>query len=265
MTGINDDEIIKFVEENISLFHRKRLESVQALELQKLIQRKNSYLFRAKNITTAEQFVRSIVDAHLSSSEETAFGTFLEELAIFVCGRVFHGHKSSAEGIDLEFGRDGIEYIVSIKSGPNWGNSSQIKKLIDNFNKAKRIRGSGRSTTNIIAVNGCCYGRDNKPEKNENYLKLCGQPFWELISGDDDFYKKIIGPLGHMARERNEEFYVAYNKLINQFTGEFIQSFCPDGNIDWRAIVQLASSKDRYRMAKRQSSTKRLTLEDLGL
>lgn len=47
--------------------------------------------------------------------------------------------KSAAEGVDLEFNKDGKKYLVSIKSGPNWGNSSQIKKMIDNFNKAKNI------------------------------------------------------------------------------------------------------------------------------
>ena len=31
-------------------------------------------------------------------------------------------------GIDLEFDKDGVRYIVTIKSGPNWGNSSQIGK-----------------------------------------------------------------------------------------------------------------------------------------
>ena len=57
-----------------------------------------------------------------------------------MCGRVFDGRKSSAEGIDLEFERDTIYYLVSIKSGPNWGNSGQIKKMVQNFAKARRIQ-----------------------------------------------------------------------------------------------------------------------------
>ena len=32
-----------------------------------------------------------------------------------------------------------IRYIVSIKSGPKWGNSSQIKKMVQNFKQAKRV------------------------------------------------------------------------------------------------------------------------------
>ena len=77
------------------------------------------------------------MEAHLSSQEETIFGGFLEELAIFICAQVYGGQKSSAEGIDLEFIKDGIRYIVSIKSGPNWGNSNQVARLKDNSQKLK--------------------------------------------------------------------------------------------------------------------------------
>ncbi|MFQ5560028.1 MAG: PmeII family type II restriction endonuclease, partial [Nitrospinota bacterium] len=84
-------------------------------------------------MTTAGDFIKTILDAHLSSQEETLFGGFLEGLAIYICNQVYQGNKSSAEGIDLEFEKDSSKYIVSIKSGPHWGNSSQIKKMQDNF------------------------------------------------------------------------------------------------------------------------------------
>jgi len=93
----------------------------------------------------------------------------------FINKTVYNGNKSAAEGIDLEFDADGVKYIVSIKSGPNWGNSSQIKKMKDNFNKAKRILRTSHSTMNIIAVNGCCYGKNTKPDKGE-YQKLGDVP-----------------------------------------------------------------------------------------
>jgi len=83
------------------------------------------------------------------------------------------GRKSTTEGIDLEFERDNVLYIVSIKSGPNWGNSSQIKKMTDFFSRAKKIRGGNLSKSKIIAVNGCCYGKEKYVDKGD-YLKLCG-------------------------------------------------------------------------------------------
>ena len=60
--------------------------------------------------------------------------------------------SSSAEGIDLEFDRDGIRWLVSIKSGPNWGNSSQINKMRDNFKKATRIARTGKSKLDVWMV-----------------------------------------------------------------------------------------------------------------
>ena len=123
MAQITKKEIIEFIEPNIQLFHKRRLDNLTDLQLTKILSRKNPYLFRAKNQTTAQDLVKTILDAHLSSQEEGIFGGFLEELAVFINGRVYSGRKSSSEGIDLEFSKNGINYIISIKSGPNWGNS----------------------------------------------------------------------------------------------------------------------------------------------
>lgn len=243
MKPITQQEITDYVEANIQNFHQRRLENLQKLKLMDVIRRKNPYLFKAKNINTAQNFVKTILDAFLSSQEEGIFGGFLEELAIFICAQVYGGQKSSAEGIDLEFEKDSIRYIVSIKSGPNWGNSSQIAKMRDNFRKAKRILSTNTSSVNVVAVNGCCYGKDRKPNKGD-YWKLCGQQFWEFISGDDNLYTDIIESLGHQAKERNEQFRQEYDKVINKFTFEFIKKFCDsDGNMLWAELVKFNSSR----------------------
>ena len=242
MKPITQQEITDYVEANIQEFHRRRLENLQKLKLMAVVKRKNPYLFKAKNINTAQDFVKTILDAFLSSQEEGIFGGFLEKLAIFISAQVYGGQKSSAEGIDLEFERDSIRYIVSIKSGPNWGNSSQVAKMRDNFRKAKRILSTNTLSANVVAVNGCCYGKDRRPDKGD-YLKLCGQKFWEFISGDDNLYTDIIEPLGHQAKARNEQFMQEYAKVINKFTSEFIRTFCDaDGSIVWEEIVRFNSA-----------------------
>lgn len=241
MKSITPHEIVEYVEANIPRFHQSRLAKLETLKLEDVLKRKNPYLFKAKNITTASDFVKNILDAFLSSSEEGLFGGFLEELAIFVCEQVFSGRKSLVEGIDLEFERNETKYIVSIKSGPNWGNSDQIKKMRENFRKAKRISGGSVYYTNIVAVNGCCYGKESRPNKGD-YLKLCGQQFWSFISGNESLYTEIIEPLGHKAKEKNDQFFNEYSKVVNKFTMEFMQAFCLEGEILWEKIVQFNSS-----------------------
>lgn len=240
------NKLVQYVEENIRNFHDKKLKSLQNIKFERVLKRKNPYLFKAKNVLSAEQLVRSFMDAHLSSHEETIFGEFLEGLAIFINAEIYGGTKSSAEGIDLEFERDSIKYIVSIKSGPNWGNSSQILKMKDHFAKAKRILNTNAAKTNIVAVNGCCYGKDNRPDKGD-YMKLCGQDFWQFISGEEDLYLEIIEPLSHQAKEQNQRFTEEYARLLNVFTSEFSDTFCVDGAIDWSRLVKLNSQSQSIR------------------
>lgn len=55
MKQIDLNEIKEYVEKHISIFHRKRLEYVTTkIELDKILLQKNPYLFRAKNILTAQ-------------------------------------------------------------------------------------------------------------------------------------------------------------------------------------------------------------------
>jgi len=241
MNQLNMSDVMAYVEANIELFHLKRLDRLRDLKLLETLKRKNPYLFKAKNILTVSDLIKVILDAFLSSQEETIFGDFLEGLAIFVCSKTFNGVKSNQEGLDLEFDREGVRYIVEIKSGPNWGNSSQIKRMQDNFAHAKQNFWQTYPESQIIAVNGCCYRRDDKPDKGA-YLKYCGQRFWSLISGDENFYVQIIEPLGHQAKYHNEAFDEAYAQIVNKFTLEFSQEFCVDGKIDWAALVQFNSS-----------------------
>lgn len=233
----------KYVEQNISDFHHKRLQSLESLKLEKILARKNPYLFKAKNSLTSEQIVKSILDAHVSSNEETIFGDWLEGLAIFINECAYNGWKSGIQGIDLEFDKDNRRYIVAIKSGPNWGNNSQIQKMISDFYSAIKTLRTSNSKLNIIAVNGCCYGRENKPDKKGIYFKFCGQDFWKFISGEDDLYLKIIKPLGHKAKIKNEDFEQSYAKVINKFTLEFSKRFCNnEGAIDWIELVKFNSA-----------------------
>lgn len=245
MNNLNLKDVSQYVEENIGTFHQKRISSLDTLKLSKVLKRKNPYLFKAKYVLTAEQIIKGLVDAHISSNEETIFGDWLEGLAIFINEKVYNGWKSGIVGIDLEFDNDSRRYIVNIKSGPNWGNSSQISKMISDFKTAQRTLRTSNSGLNIIAVNGCCYGRDNQPDKGD-YFKYCGQKFWEFISGNTNLYTEIIEPLSYKAKEKNEEFMESYSQMINKFTREFGNKFCDkNGAINWEELVKFNSSSTK--------------------
>jgi hypothetical protein len=247
MEKLSLKDVTQYVKENIGTFHEKRIESINNLKLSSVLRRKNPYLFKAKYVLTSEQIIKGIVDAHISSNEETIFGDWLEGLAIFVNQKVFNGRKSGIPGIDLEFDLDHTRYIVTIKSGPNWGNSRQIKEMKSSFITAIKTLRTSNSKLNVIAVNGCCYGKDNKPDKG-NYYKYCGQQFWEFISGDLEFYTKIIEPLGYRAKEKNDDFIEIYSKMINKFTKEFSNEFCDnDGNIDWNKLLKFNSGMKKVK------------------
>jgi len=234
-------KIRRYVAEHICDFHEARLRVLENLKLDNVLKSKNPYMFKAKNLEKAHDIVSTIVDAFLSSSEETIFGDWMENLAIFISGEVYGGKKSSAHGIDLEFDKDGVHYIVSIKSGPNWANSSQLAKMRNDFKAAAKTLRTSRSNLNVVAVNGICYGRKRNNDQGD-YFRYCGQDFWEFVSGESDLYIEIIEPLAVDARKRNEEFLIEYDKKINIFVADFLKKYSrSDGSVDWEKIVRMNS------------------------
>lgn len=241
---MNKDELLnrveKFISETIDDFHKRRLEKLKNLNLNTVLIRKNPYLYKAKGLEKAFDIVESIVSHYIASQEETIFGEWLESLAIFVCGLSFGGVKSSTQGIDLEFEREGFRYFVSIKSGPNWGNSSQIRAMVRDFESIRR-RLTQKELNRSVFVEGCCYGRCGIRNKGI-YYKYCGKDFWELISGIESFYIDIVEPIGYKAREKNQTYITEYNKLINRLAKEFMADFCEqDGSINWQKLLSFNS------------------------
>lgn len=225
-----------YVSENIFEFHCRRIQTLEDLKLTKLLA-KNPYLFRAKNIRTAPELVPSLLEAFLSSSEEKLFGDFLEGLAVFIASKTSSGHKSSAQGIDLEFFNRGIHYVVSVKSGTRWGNSSQQSKLAEDLRTAVARPKQHKGGANVQPVLGICYGK-TKTSYVRGYLKVVGQNFWFFISENEDLYTDIVDPIWYRAREHNEVFVEEKARVINRFTKQLVDEFCDaSGSIDWEKLV----------------------------
>ena len=252
MKKLNYEKLNQFIASDvIKPFYEIRLQRLASATLADISKRKNPYLFKAKNIETAGDLAKGVLDAFLSSQEETLFGDLMENLAIHVCEEVFNGKKAEEgkyRSVDLIFDRDGKTHIVGIKSGPNWGNSDQVNILKRNLKAAKKLLRAGLGKSHIVSVNGCMYGKDNRPHKvnkdpDLSYYKICGQAFWELISGDDQLYKKIIQPLDKEAKKRDEIFKTLYVKKINEMTKDVVNLFYTKESLDWDKIIDYVSKR----------------------
>ena len=205
------------------------------------MKRKNPYLYRAKAMQSASEIVESVLSAFVSSSEETIFGNcFMEPLAIAACG----GNKALAEGIDIMVTdkKNNTIYAVAVKSGTSVFNADSKKRQEENFNKAAKL--AQQAKARYVPYIGYCYGR-KKPARNgapKIYQEVAGKEFWALLTGDDDFYIKIISYMGTLPEQYVERFKDSYNRASNRLIKEFTNDFCTDdGRIDWEKLVAFNS------------------------
>lgn len=162
-------------------------------------------------------------------------------VAVFVSEEKCGGRKSGITGIDIELEKDGIRYLIAVKSGKAWGNATQHKKLRDNFLTAVRVLRQNSLVGELQPTLGICYGRF-KTVNNGAYLHIGGQSFWTLVSGEPDLYMDIIEPIGYRAKEFNEDFNDKRMYAANRMVRDFTERFClQDGKIDWQKVVTLVS------------------------
>ena len=229
------------VERHVEAFHEARRQRIGRIGVRDLLRKKNPYLFIARGADTPRELARALVDATLSSSEETMFGQTLEDIAIDVCEAAFGGRKSAAPGIDLEFERDGARYLVAIKSGPSWGNSSQVTKMRDDFRRAISVVRQGRRGIDAQAINGCCYGTPNADRGD--YRKVCGAAFWELVSGEPDLYGRLADSLRRASANGHN---AAIEALTERIEDELADGWCDEaGRLDWPRVVAANAARGR--------------------
>jgi hypothetical protein len=113
---------------------------------------------------------------------------------------------------------------------------------------------SSNKVVPTMCIEGCCYGNDNKGYSNSTHEKYCGEKFWTLISGEPTLFVDIVEPLGFKAKEKNEEYYQEYGRMINKFTQEFITEYCDEeGNIDWDKIVRMNATIKKPKERKQKT------------
>ena len=184
--------MVRAVTEYLEEYYGRVIASVDALDLDALVRRKNPYMYYANNIGSAQEFVDTVLSAFVTSSQETFFGNvFFERLVIAVSG----GTKTLAEGSDIEVRTDTDLFVISVKSSKDVFNSDSKKKQIDHFRKLQKV--AAQTGLNYRPMIGYAYTKCWK--KNEDFYKeFVGQDFWEILTGDKEFYLKIVDFMGDM-------------------------------------------------------------------
>jgi len=189
----------------------------------------------------ATEIVTEILQAYMSSSDETIFGdAFFEPIAKLCSG----GNVSPSEGVDVAIETDTVYKAVAVKSGPNIFNSSQAKRQDQEF-KSLRSR-LLKLHKQYDALLGHAYGRRfSDPRDNRIYRIRSGQAFWEELTGDPDFYIKLIYLMRDYPRQHRTDFDIEWAKAINRFEHDFLNNFGnPDGSIDWEKLLRYNSGKE---------------------
>jgi hypothetical protein len=93
------------------------------------------------------------------------------------------------------------------------------------------------------ALLGHGYGRKRaEPTKDRIYRTRSGQAFWQEVTGDPDFYLKLMRLMRDYPAKHRAKYQVERDKAVNRFTREFLEDFATaDGAIDWEKLVTFNS------------------------
>ncbi len=239
-------ELENLIHQSLDNFYKRRLEKLTGLELKDTLRKKNPYLFRAIGIQKASEIVEALLQAYMSSSDETIFGDAFFEPVV----KSF-GVYSSGEGVDVIIETPTVYKAIAVKSGPNIFNSSQAKRMNDEFS-AMRSR-MHKVQKQFDALLGHCYGRKQSPATSKRIYRIsAGQAFWQELTGDSDFYLKLLHFMRDYPVQHRVLFEQEWAKAVNRFEREFLIDFStPDGSKDWDKLLRFNSGSDQPRAPRK--------------
>ena len=239
-TSYDEEAVYTTIGAALTEFYTSLTKTLDTIDVDKILKRKNPYLYRAKGINNASQIVDGILSAYVSSSEETVFGnTFFEPLAVAVSG----GQKAVTEGIDITVDKDNTIYSIAVKSGTSVFNADSRKRQEQNFQSAQKRAQQAKKA--FFPVVGYGYGKKKTIAGKEKFYKeIAGKDFWFWLTGDEHFYTKIAAYMGTRPDEYAKKFEEAYSKAENRMIRQFTIKYCnEDGSINWDALIMFNSGE----------------------
>jgi hypothetical protein len=208
---------------------RKRL---QEITFEKLISRKNPYLYRASGIVTVEELVERALGDFISSSTETFFGTAIEHFVMALPNNI----KSSAPGVDVERRVGSVVELFAIKSGPGGYNSSSFKTQREHLARTKTILEQQRGITARAYV-GFAYGRKSTGRPSAGYTILSSRALWEKLSGDPNFYSKLLDAYACVSEYYQSDLPGVHSRLLDEARTDFTSH----NLLDWSKVLTASS------------------------
>jgi len=249
LATLDPEKLEELIKKCLNDFYERRFETLKTLKLRQVLKRKNPYLFKALGTEQASEIIKKVLEAYISSSDETIFGNvYFEQIA----RNLPNIAVSNAKGVDLIVEEERVIHAYALKSGPNPYNASQKERQNTEFLELKnRLMKLQKQFDPVLAY---AYGRKKRASGGKwIYRESSGQEFWREITGDDDFYLKLIRLMREEPLKRIDEYKSDWDAVINRFTKEFTEDFCfQDGHIDWEKLTQFVSARNPPKLKRKR-------------
>lgn len=165
----------------------------------------------------------------LGTSITTSFGTSMQKFI----STVLKGYGSTTSGIDIEFidQVDGKKKYCQLKSGPDALNNYDVTTIINHFKSAKRLA----KTNNLIVSSEdfifcTVYGESSQMNSfisklADDYTVYMGKEFWHRLTGEEDFYNRLIDCISEVVNEVDMKSFVeeVIEALSKEIESEFTE------------------------------------------
>ncbi len=211
MTDAEKTEIINkfriFFETDIIENHKKNTKKLKKLSEFNI----NPFLWHyLANYLTGNSSSESLAKALLyprvlGTSITTTFGQAMQKFIV----KVLNAYGSTTPGIDLEF-IDQIDLrkkYCQLKSGPDALNKDDITTIKNHFKNAKRLAQANHLTVNSDDFVFCTLYGENSTMNSfikilaQDYPVYMGKEFWCRLTGEEEFYQRLIDSIGEVVNE----------------------------------------------------------------
>jgi hypothetical protein len=166
---------------------------------------------------TAEGIAKALVLSRaLGSSISTSFG---QNLQTFISEVLGDAYGSIISGIDIEFEDkvDGRKKYAQLKLGPNTINKDDVTTINNHFRDIRNLARTNQVHINATDLVVCImYGTEQeisshykKLRDTLNYPLFIGDDFWHRLTGDPDFFEKLVTAISQTLGEVNSTEEIA--------------------------------------------------------